>query len=391
MAQFGNADSGFFTNSQTTVACQFITCCTINQCGVIIPDSGCCSSVRCGASNCASGGYSATLGGLSNTSSGLYSAIVGGQLNNTCGFANSFIVGSNLCATQVCTTFVNCLSAANLTSGCSVCVSTNGVLVNAAPPTAPIIILGSGTCSTLRCNSSNLASACFSGSLSGCSNTASGIYSAILGGRSNNTCTFSDSMIVGSNLCATQACTTFTNCLSANNLTAGCFVCAGTNKVLQNASFTPIVNATGYFYNTTTLSALLNTPTAMVFNTTEVATGIVLNGGGTQMIVTVAGIYNLQFSAQIYRTAGGTTETIDIWIRVNGIDVPNSNTVTTLKDNSTFFVLSWNFFVTLTAGQYVQLMWAVTDIRIKIESQPINLTIPHPATPSIIASIFRVA
>ena len=287
MAQFGNADSGFFTNSQTTVACQFITCCTINQCGVIIPDSGCCSSVRCGASNCASGGYSATLGGLSNTSSGLYSAIVGGQLNNTCGFANSFIVGSNLCATQ--------------------------------------------------------------------------------------------------------ACTTFTNCLSANNLTAGCFVCAGTNKVLQNASFTPIVNATGYFYNTTTLSALLNTPTAMVFNTTEVATGIVLNGGGTQMIVTVAGIYNLQFSAQIYRTAGGTTETIDIWIRVNGIDVPNSNTVTTLKDNSTFFVLSWNFFVTLTAGQYVQLMWAVTDIRIKIESQPINLTIPHPATPSIIASIFRVA
>lgn len=135
MAQFGNADAGFFANSQTTVGCQFITCCTINQCGVIIPDSGCCSSVRCGASNCASGGYSATLGGLSNTSSGLYSAIVGGQLNNTCGFANSFIVGSNLCATQACTTFTNCLSANNLTTGCFVCVGANKVLENSLLPT----------------------------------------------------------------------------------------------------------------------------------------------------------------------------------------------------------------------------------------------------------------
>jgi hypothetical protein len=138
MAQFGNADSGFFTNSQTTVACQFITCCTINQCGVIIPDSGCCSSVRCGASNCASGGYSATLGGLSNTSSGLYSAIVGGQLNNTCGFANSFIVGSNLCSTQACTTFVNCLSANNLTTGCFVVVGANKVLENSLLPTSSL-------------------------------------------------------------------------------------------------------------------------------------------------------------------------------------------------------------------------------------------------------------
>jgi hypothetical protein len=41
------------------------------------------------------------------------------------------IIGSNLCATQSGTTFMNCASIDNLTSGCFVCVTTNKVLVNA--------------------------------------------------------------------------------------------------------------------------------------------------------------------------------------------------------------------------------------------------------------------
>jgi hypothetical protein len=58
---------------------------------------------------------------------------LGGQCNNTCGFADANIVGSCLCASQACTTFVNCLSAANITSGRAVCVTTNNVLVGYTP------------------------------------------------------------------------------------------------------------------------------------------------------------------------------------------------------------------------------------------------------------------
>lgn len=79
---------------------------------------------------CNAGQYSFVGGGFQNIASGDRSSVLGGQLNNTCGFADAHIIGSCLCASQVCTTFVNCLSAANLTSGCLVCVTTNNVLTN---------------------------------------------------------------------------------------------------------------------------------------------------------------------------------------------------------------------------------------------------------------------
>ena len=340
--EFGKQNSGFFSNSQSNVDCQFITCCTINQCGVIIPDSGTCSSVRCAASNCASGAYSASLGGFSNTASGIYSAIVGGRGNNTCTFADSFIIGSNLCATQACTTFVNCLSANNLTSGCSVCVTTNGVLVNTAPPTAPIIILGAGTCSTLRCNSSNAASACYSAALSGCANTASGIYSAILGGKSNNTCTFANSFIVGSNLCATQACTTFTNCLSANNLTTGCFVVVGNNKVLEN-SLIPTTSLSYGLYAQTALS----TPIAA----TTVQKTLIGAGVGTLTVPANAFKVGDSFTAKLCGNLNNANnETIHIRVKSDGLVIADAGVFTLNLATGQHFELVIDFTVTQIGG-----------------------------------------
>jgi hypothetical protein len=60
-----------------------------------------------GQNNTASGFRSTVSGGYSNTASGNCSGILGGTLNHTCGYANSFIVGSSICATQACTLFTN--------------------------------------------------------------------------------------------------------------------------------------------------------------------------------------------------------------------------------------------------------------------------------------------
>ena len=254
MGQFGSRDSGFFTNSQTTVCCQFITCCTINQCGVEVPDSGCCATVRCGANNCASGGYSATLGGRCNTSSSLYSAIVGGFCNTASG-CNSF-VGSGCCntASGVCSfvgggrsntasgnssTIVGGLE--NLACGGSSFVG--GGCTNCAIADSSSIVGGVGNraccCfSTIVGGGSNTANGNFSFIGGGSCNTASGCYSAILGGQNNHSCTFANSFIVGSNICALQACTTFVNNLSvcSFNSCSGCSVCIGANGVLLSTS-----------------------------------------------------------------------------------------------------------------------------------------------------------
>ena len=195
-------------------------------------------------------------------------------------------------------------------------------------------------------------------------------------------------MIVGSDLCATQVCTTFTNCLSANNLTVGCAVSVGANKVLINA--TPKI---GSFFSTQTQSATtINTPKAMTLNNTDAFSSGVSIVSNSQITVDTTGIYNLQFSAQIDRVTTSGVDLIEIWFRKQGVDIPNSNTKVTVSGsaNQAKLVASWNFYVSLTAGQYVELMYSVTDLQVQIVTEAENLAVPYPATPSLIVTIQKI-
>ena len=149
----------------------------------------------------------------------------------------------------------------------------------------------------------------------------------------------------------------------------------------------------GSFYDTTTQTAVINTPTPMKLNTTDFVNGFSIQnnllGNPTRITAARNGRYNLQFSAQLERTSGGNTKQIDIWIRINGVDVAYSNTSVNLQANAGRLVAAWNFFLSLNANQYVELMWAQDDA-IEIIYAPANLTIPLPATPSVIATIVEV-
>lgn len=110
-------------------------------------------------------------------------------------------------------------------------------------------------------------------------------------------------------------------------------------------------------------------------------------GRPTRITAANTGVYNLQFSAQLNRTTGGQPKQIDIWIAVDGTDIPNSNTGITMQANDGKIVAAWNFFVKLNAGQYVELMWTQNDaIDILYEVAGVN----YPATPSVIATINQV-
>lgn len=70
--------------------------------------SSCCSTfIGGGKNNTASGIRSSVVGGYCNTASGNYSFVAGGSGNNTAGYTNTFILGSNLSATQANTTYTN--------------------------------------------------------------------------------------------------------------------------------------------------------------------------------------------------------------------------------------------------------------------------------------------
>lgn len=145
----------------------------------------------------------------------------------------------------------------------------------------------------------------------------------------------------------------------------------------------------GSFYDNTTQTATANTPTAMLISQTNFLNNVALSGT-TGMQVNDAGYYNVQFSAQIYRTSGGTSQHVDIWLRVNGTDVANSNTRINVNNNSVYQVAAWNWFVLLGASDVVEIMWATTSATIELRSEVANLIIPHPETPSVIATINRI-
>ena len=145
----------------------------------------------------------------------------------------------------------------------------------------------------------------------------------------------------------------------------------------------------GSFYDNTTQTATANTPTAMLISQTGFLNDISLSGT-TGMQVNNAGYYNVQFSAQVYRTSGGTSQHVDIWLRVNGTDVANSNTRINVNNNSVYHVAAWNWFLYLAASDTVEIMWATTAATIELRAEVANLIIPHPETPSVIATINRI-
>lgn len=151
--------------------------------------------------------------------------------------------------------------------------------------------------------------------------------------------------------------------------------------------------AYGSFYDTTTQTAATSVPTPMKLNTTDYVNGFSIEndllGNPTRIKANRGGIYNLQFSAQINRTSGGSAKQIDIWIRINENNVANSNTAITIVANSNKLVAAWNWFLSLDANQYVEIIWLQNDT-IDLLYEPENLIVPHPATPSVIATIVEV-
>ena len=147
----------------------------------------------------------------------------------------------------------------------------------------------------------------------------------------------------------------------------------------------------GSFYDNSTQSCASGTIKAMEVNNSDsfnsgVFVGIDINGKPTLFTVSDAGVYNVQFSAQLNRTSGGSSKTVSIWLRKNGVDIPFTATHVSVQANAGKLVAAWNFFVEIGATDSVQIMWSQDD-SIDILYQAADLILPHPAIPSVIITI----
>lgn len=139
--------------------------------------------------------------------------------------------------------------------------------------------------------------------------------------------------------------------------------------------------------NTTQTAVATSTAYAVIWGETDISNSVTVVSDGTNLTrVTVdeTGIYNFAFSLQLIK-AGASAKNAWIWPRINGVDVPKSATKVTLVGNSAACVAAWNFFLSLTAGDYVQLMWAVEDTAIQILHE--TATAFCPEIPSAILTV----
>lgn len=148
----------------------------------------------------------------------------------------------------------------------------------------------------------------------------------------------------------------------------------------------------GSFYDTTTqTAALTNTAYPITLNSTAgkindgpMTYGVYIGTPTSRVYVDISANYNIQFSLQLY-SSNAAAKNISIWLRVDGVDVANSATVISLKDNGTATVAAWNFVINLAAGSYFELVWSTTDTTVSIQSSAASS--PRPDIPGVILTV----
>ncbi len=158
---------------------------------------------------------------------------------------------------------------------------------------------------------------------------------------------------------------------------------------IKNTIFSSLGNGSYYSVNNQ-IATVANTPNSMEFSTIDFESGVQLVASDT-IEVLKNGVFNVQFSAQLSRTSGGSSQQISIWFRKNGIDIPNSNTHLNVQANAGKLVAGWNYFFDLNQNDTIQIMYSVTSTAIELLYQSADLAVPHPATPSVIVTINQVA
>jgi len=149
----------------------------------------------------------------------------------------------------------------------------------------------------------------------------------------------------------------------------------------------PILHFGAFSDTTLQTAAAVNTAYAMTFNTTDSSNGVSIGSPSSRLVVDFQGVYNVQFSAQLDKTSGGTGN-IYIWLRKNGTNVANTATTIAIQGTAARTVAAWNFIIQLEPTNYVELMWATDDTGVRILAA--SATSVWPAIPSVICTLTQV-
>ena len=146
----------------------------------------------------------------------------------------------------------------------------------------------------------------------------------------------------------------------------------------------------GEFTRTTNLTAAApNTAYAIALTNTDVAGGVTLEGSpADQITVPDSGLYMFQARYQLTST-NSSLKNGRFWLRINGTqDIANSTSLVSVDSNSGYATITSGEIVSLAANDYVQLMWAVSDVALSLAAEP--ATGYAPAAAAVLLTVTQI-
>lgn len=149
----------------------------------------------------------------------------------------------------------------------------------------------------------------------------------------------------------------------------------------------------GAFSSNQSQTTTANTATLMTLNTTDFANDVSISS--SKITAVNAGIYNLQFSAQV-QSNDVAPQDVFIWLEQNGTDITGSTGKVGLParkspGNPFHSIIGWNYFLEMQASDYVEIYWSTTSVNVTIEAYAASGTPTKPSTQSVVATLSFVS
>jgi hypothetical protein len=215
--------------------------------------------------------------------------------------------------------------------------------------------------------------------------TLSGLLNVATGGTGQSSYT-NGQLLIGNNT---------GNTLTKANLLPGLGISITNGPgAITIAQSTTTIKYYGAFHDTTTQTAAAATIAAITLNSTDLSSGVAIGSPTSRIVVTNAGIYDLQFSIQVANTSAQIDD-VTVWLRQNGVDVPNSAGLVGVPNKhgaiNGHVIIGWNYLLSVAANDYFELYWTTDSGASSIDTYPAGATPPiHPASPAIILTVQQV-
>lgn len=158
-------------------------------------------------------------------------------------------------------------------------------------------------------------------------------------------------------------------------------------RVFTTSTYSPPPSVYGSFSSTQTQDLSANQVLRLTYNTEDIsASGVFCTLPSPNIYVRSTGVYKVLASLQCDNQSGGN-RTINMWISIDGVGVPNSATRVVIN-NAIESLMTVEWFINLNAGQYISIDLLSTGSNTR--ALAINATGSVPAIPSIITTIVKI-